>query len=129
VAKFKIVVSDSSGKAQTAELDGAKAHPLLGRSLNEVIDGGLLGVAGKKLRITGGTDKDGIPMRGDVQGGGKKRVILTSRPGFNPKESGERRRKMVRGRVITEDTYLLNMQVVEEKPQAKEETPDEGKSP
>ncbi len=54
-------------------------------------------------------------MRIDIQGGGKKRVILSGGVGFNPKKKGERRRKLVRGRMITEDTYELNMVVMEEK--------------
>ncbi|WP_455367530.1 S6e family ribosomal protein [[Eubacterium] cellulosolvens] len=128
MAKFKIVVSDPSGKSQSLELEGAKAHPLIGRTLNEVIDGGLLGISGKKVKITGGTDKDGVPMRVDIQGGGKKSVILSSGPGFKPRRSGERRRKMVRGKIITEDTYLLNMRILEVEKKGKEAKPIETQS-
>ena len=53
-------------------------------------------------------------MRIDVHGGGKKKIILAGGIGFKPKKKGERRRKLVRGRVITEDTYLLNMVILHE---------------
>lgn len=128
MAKFKIVVSDQSGKSQSLELEGAKAQPLIGRTLNEVIDGGLLGISGKKVKITGGTDKDGVPMRVDIQGGGKKSVILSSGPGFKSRRSGERRRKMVRGKTITEDTYLLNMRILKAEKKEKEAKPIETQS-
>lgn len=129
MAKFKIIISDQIGKSQMVELEGSKAHPLIGRVLNEVIDGALLGITGKKLKIVGGVDKDGIPMRADVEGGGKKGVILTSGAGFRSKSHGERRRKMIRGKVITEDTYVLNMKIVDEaKQQPKEVQLLEGKS-
>ncbi|MEM2122033.1 MAG: 30S ribosomal protein S6e [Candidatus Bathyarchaeia archaeon] len=113
--KFKIVVSDpKEGKTQTIELEGPAAKPLVGRELGETIDGGILGLPKLKVKITGGTDKDGIPMRMDVHGGGKKKIILSGGIGFKPKRKGERRRKLVRGRVVTEDTYLLNMVILHE---------------
>ena len=113
--KFKIVVSDpKEGKTQTIELEGPAAQPPIGRELGEIVDGGVLDLPNVKLRITGGTDKDGIPMRIDVHGGGKKKIILAGGIGFKPKKKGERRRKLVRGRVITEDTYLLNMVILHE---------------
>jgi len=113
--KFKIVVSDpKEGRTQTIELEGPAAKPLIGRELGDIIDGGILGLPKVKVKITGGTDKDGIPMRMDVHGGGKKKVILSGGIGFKPKTKGERRRKLVRGRVITEDTYLLNMVILHE---------------
>ncbi|MEM4245879.1 MAG: S6e family ribosomal protein, partial [Candidatus Bathyarchaeia archaeon] len=95
----------------------------IGRSLGEVIDGSLVGASGKKLKITGGTDKDGVPMRIDVHGGGRKAVILSGGPGFRPRNPGERRRKMVRGRVVTEETYLLNMLALEPPQQPEKEVP------
>ena len=113
--KFKIVVSDpKEGRTQTIELEGPAAKPLIGRELGDIIDGGILGLPKVKVKITGGTDKDGIPMRMDVHGGGKKKVRLSGGIGFKPKTKGERRRKLVRGRVITEDTYLLNMVILHE---------------
>ncbi len=39
-------------------------------------------------------------MHPGVPGAGKKRILLSGPPGFHPREKGERRRKLVRGRVI-----------------------------
>ncbi len=114
MAKFKIVVSDpASGKAKTIEVEGDKATPLIGRKIGDVVDGAIVGMPGKKLLITGGSDKDGFPMRPDVHGGVKMRVLLSGGAGFKPRNKGERRRKTVRGNTITEDIVQINVKIVE----------------
>jgi small subunit ribosomal protein S6e len=112
MAKFKMIVSDpQTRKATVAELEGSRAQVLVGRSIGEVIDGSQIGFSGSKLKITGGCDKDGIPMRADIHGGGKKYVVLSGGVGFRPRRPGERRRKLVRGRMITDETYQVNTMV------------------
>jgi len=112
MAKFKITLSEpETGKASSVELDGAKAKPFVGRELGEIVDGSLVGLAGKKIKITGGSDKDGIPLRLDVHGGGKKHLVLTRSVGFKG-EKGYRERRLVRGRMISEETYQINLAVV-----------------
>jgi len=125
MAKFKIVLSDpETGKAQKIELEESKATPLIGRKIGEIIDGTILGLSGYKIQITGGTDKDGFPMRPDIHGGVRRRVIISSGPGFKPKRKGERRRKTLRGNVITEEIVQINMKILE-KPKVKEKRKEE----
>lgn len=122
MAKFKMIVSDpQTKKATVAELEGAKAQVLVGRSIGDVIDGSQLGFSGNKLQITGGCDRDGIPMRTDIHGGAKKYVVLSGGVGFRPERPGERRRKLVRGRMITDETYQINTVIFtgEAKPEEK----------
>ncbi len=110
MAKFKIIISNQKeNTVQIVELEGPAAQPLISREIGELVDGNIVGLSGKKLKITGGTDKDGIPMRKDVSGGGKKRILLSGGIGFKSQKKGERKRKLVRGRVIIEDTYEINM--------------------
>jgi len=119
LAKFKLIVSDpANGKSSASEIEGSRAQALIGRSLGETIDGSPLGIAQSKLRITGGCDKNGIPMRADVHGGVKKYIVLSSGPGFKPSRHGERRRKLVRGRTITDETYQINFALTKEGPTA-----------
>lgn len=109
MAKFQLIVSDPTAKtSKAATIEGAKAQALVGKSIGDEIDGKLLGIGNMKLKITGGTDKDGIPMRFDIQGAAKKRAILSGGVGFRPKDNGERRRKLVRGRQVGEDTLQVN---------------------
>lgn len=124
MAKFKMIVSDpKTRKSTVAELEGSRAQVLVGRSIGDVIDGSQIGFSGNKLRITGGCDKDGIPMRADIHGGAKKYVVLSSGVGFRPTRSGERRRKLVRGRMVTDETYQINTMVFAEEAKVPEKPP------
>lgn len=73
---------------------------------------------GYSLKITGGTDKDGFPMHPSVKGPGRKRVLLSSTPGYHPKMKGERKRKTVRGDTLSDGIVQVNVKVVKkgEKP-------------
>ncbi|MDH5461173.1 MAG: 30S ribosomal protein S6e [Candidatus Bathyarchaeota archaeon] len=114
MAKFKIVISDpETGKSKSVESEGPRAVPLIGRKLGDAIDGSVVGMAGYKLKITGGSDKDGFPMRPNVHGGVRTSVMLTKGVGFHASRGGERRRKTLRGKTITEDIIQINMKVVE----------------
>lgn len=114
MAKFKVIVSDpSTSKSKVVELEGARAVPLIGRRLGETIDGSVMGMAGMKLQLTGGSDKDGFPMRPDVHGGVRVSIIISKSVGFHPTREGERQRKTLRGNVITEEIVQINMKVSE----------------
>jgi len=114
MAKFKVIVSDPTvGKSKVTELEGARAVPLIGRRLGETIDGSVVGMSGMKLQITGGSDKDGFPMRPNIHGGVRVGVILSEGVGFHPKREGERQRKTLRGNVVTEEIVQVNMKVLE----------------
>jgi small subunit ribosomal protein S6e len=122
MAKFKVIISDpGTGKSQLVEVEDVQAVPLVGRRLGEVVDGSMFKLSGHKLEITGGSDKDGFPMRPDVHGGVRIKVILSKGVGFHPSQKGDRRRKTLRGEVITEDIVQVNMKIVE-KPKKKEKT-------
>jgi len=125
MAKFKVIISDpETGKSRFVEVEGTQAVPLVGRKLGEIIDGSVVKMSGHKLEITGGSDKDGFPMRPNVHGGVRVRAILSEGVGFHPSQNGERQRKTIRGNVITEDIVQINMKIVEklkkeEKPKGK----------
>ncbi len=122
MAKFKIIISDpDSGTSKTVELEETRTVPLIGRRIGEVLDGAIVGLSGHKVQITGGSDKDGFPMRPSVHGGVRRKVILGGGVGFNPKDEGQRRRKMVRGNVITDEIVQINMKIMEKPKKAKEE--------
>ena len=113
MAKFKVVVSDpESGKSKVVELEDARAVPLIGRKIGDVIDGAVIGLSGHKVLITGGTDSSGFPMRPDIHGGIKARVLLSGGVGFRSREKGKRKRRTVRGNTITEDTAQINMKII-----------------
>jgi small subunit ribosomal protein S6e len=109
-----LIISDpETGKSQKVELEDNRMGPLVGRRIGEVIDGTVADLAGHKLLLTGGTDKDGIPMRPDVHGSAKSRIILSGGVGYKPKRKGERKRVIVRGNTVSIDTTFLNFKIVE----------------
>jgi small subunit ribosomal protein S6e len=121
MAKFKIIVSDpETGTSKIVELQDARAAPLIGKRIGETMDGAIADLTGHKLQITGGSDKDGFPMRPSVHGGVRRRIVLSGGVGFNPTTEGMRRRKTVRGNVITDEIVQINMKITEKPKQAKE---------
>lgn len=128
MAKLKVVVSDpEDGKSRVVEVEGGQAVPLIGRRVGEIIDGSIVGLTGHKLQITGGSDRDGFPMRPNVHGGVRIKIITSEGVGFHPQRHGERRRKTLRGNVITEEIVQVNMKVIEKPKKAKKGKTKEGK--
>ena len=122
MAHFKLVISDSSGKSITQELKDRAAQPLLGSKIGDIIDSSVVGISGGKMKVTGGSDKSGTPMRPDVHGGVKKYVLLARGIGIKNIKDGNRIRKLVRGNMVTEEIYQLNCHLVEGSLSIKETT-------
>jgi len=127
LANFKLTISDKKGKSQTKELKDNEANALLGLQIGQETDGAIVGLGGK-LKITGGSDKSGVPMRADIHGGSRKYVLLTKGVGLQDATKGERVRKLIRGNTISEETYQINCKFdgiisVEKTPE--EKTPEE----
>jgi small subunit ribosomal protein S6e len=121
MAKFKVIISDPiDGKSKVVEVEEARATPFIGKKLGETIDGIIVDMPATKLQILGGSDKDGVPMRGDVHGGIRRQVVLSEGAGFHPKREGERRRKTVRGNTITDEIAQINLKIVEQPPKKAE---------
>ncbi|MBT0159008.1 30S ribosomal protein S6e [Candidatus Bathyarchaeota archaeon A05DMB-2] len=114
MAKFKVIVSDpENGTSKVVELEEARAASFIGRKIGETVEGAVVDLPAYKLQIMGGSDKDGIPMRPNVHGGVRRKVVLSGGAGFNPKDKGQRRRKMVRGDVITDEIVQINTKIIE----------------
>lgn len=111
----KVVVSEpKTGMAYQLEVEESRKDRLRGIDIGDTFDGEILDLPGFKLKVTGGTDQDGFPMRFDLKGPTRARVLLARGPGFRPSRNGERRRKLVRGNSVTRDITQLNVKVVEQ---------------
>lgn len=71
------------------------------------------GLGGYMIKLTGGTDRDGFPMRGDLPGPGRRKILVAGGVGYHPKAKGVRRRKTMRGREISSDISQINAVIVE----------------
>ena len=116
------MISDpSTGKALQYELDDVKTKSLIGKRVGEIVEGDALGLPGYKLKITGGSDTSGFPIRPDVHGSGKKRILMHGPPGFKPKRKGIAKRKTVHGAELSPDISQVNMRIEEKGSTALEE--------
>lgn len=108
----------STGKTFHIKLPKDNIRFFVGRKVGEEISGDVLNIKGYTFKITGGTDKDGFPMHPTLQIPGKRKILLSSPPGFHPRKKGERRAKTVRGAIISDAIKQINLKVVKsgEKP-------------
>ena len=100
------------GLSKLIEIDEKKFR-FDGMKIGESIKGGLIGFPNYEFEITGGSDASGFPMRKDVHGPVKKRILVSKKGiGYKPARKGEKRRKTVRGNEITFDMTLINLKVL-----------------
>ena len=119
-----IVSNPADGTSQRVEIEDAQLRAFVGTRIGQTIDGSLAGLQGYKLKLTGGTDKDGIPMRPDVHGSAKSHIVLSGGVGYKPKNDGELKRKVVRGNTVSNETTFLNFSVVEAPKKKKKAEPE-----
>merc|ERR1711862_936335 len=68
---------------------------------------------GYVLRITGGNDKQGFPMKQGVLTNGRVRLLLKKGTTcYRPRRDGERKRKSVRGCIVDGNLAVLSMAIV-----------------
>ena len=107
LTNFKLTISDINGKSISKELKDIDANPFLGLQLGNQTDASVVGLTGK-LKLTGGSDRSGVPMRSDIHGAARKRVLLTRGVGLQDAEAGQRKRKLMRGNTVSEEIYQVN---------------------
>jgi small subunit ribosomal protein S6e len=107
LANFKLTISDKKGKSLSKELKDREANALIGLHIGNELDATVVGLTGK-IKITGGSDKSGMPMRADIYGSARKPVLLSKGVGLQTVEKGQRRRRLIRGNTISEEIYQIN---------------------
>ncbi|MDY6930512.1 MAG: 30S ribosomal protein S6e [Halobacteriota archaeon] len=107
-----VIISDpNDGKAYQIDVTGAKVGSLSGKKIGDNLDGKLVGLPGYELIITGGTDKSGFPMRKDLPGPSKRKVLVAGGTGYHPSENGKRKRKTIAGNEISSNIAQVNTKV------------------
>ena len=118
---YKINISE---KGKTYHLE-AEADSLEGKQLGEKIKGAEISqdLDGYELEITGASDKAGFPSFKEHEGPGLRRVLLTKGKGMKGwnkrrkktiKIKGLRKKKTIRGNVISKDIMQINLSVKKE---------------
>ena len=107
----KIVVSDpKTGKSYQKVVDGSR---LIGKKIGESVQGKSVGFGDYEFMIMGGSDDAGFPMRKDLEGNLKKRIMIGKSVGLREaKDKGFKKRKSVRGNTVSEKTAQINMKIM-----------------
>jgi len=109
---LKIVYSDKkTGKTAQAEVLKDREAMLIGKRIGDEVDGSAIDLPGFKLKITGMSDKSGIPSRPEIEGTAK-RYILAAKSKLKSNR-GMRVRRLVRGNAISADTEQVNTVITE----------------
>src|SRR3989344_6009557 len=112
--EFKIVISEK-GKSYSKILTNDESNFLLSKKIRDKIEGGHLGLKGYEFEVTGGSDKEGFPMRRDVEGLGRKKIFLTKNEvGTRINKKGLRIRKSVASNTISQLTSQVNLKVIKQ---------------
>jgi len=107
--EFKLVINDpKTGKSYSKSIN---LDMFDNKKIGDKLQGNPLGLDGYELEITGGSDKSGFPLRKDFQSSARKRVLLTKGVGVNLKRKGMRKRKTIRGSMITSSIAQINLKI------------------
>jgi small subunit ribosomal protein S6e len=133
----KLTINDV--KAKKSYKKELESNPFLNKKLNERVLGDDFGFKGYEFTITGGSDKQGFPMRFDVQGQGRKTILDVKSLGIKKTDGqGVKHRKSVHGNTVDDNISQINLKVekygkdtlpkllgLEKEPEKTEEAPKE----
>lgn len=102
---MKLVISDAkTGKSYPKTVD--QPSWLFGKKIGETIRLDEFGLLGFEAKITGGSDKQGFPMKNDMHGTARKKILFTAN-----KKKGIKIRAARRGNAISNETEQLNLAI------------------
>lgn len=114
MVEFKLVLGLKNGKSVQKVLKEPEANSLLGMKIGDKVSGDKIGLAGYELEISGGSDYCGFPMRKDLPGTGRKRILITRGVGMREKGKGLRKRKTMCGNTIHSKISQINLKILKE---------------
>jgi small subunit ribosomal protein S6e len=112
MAEFKLVLGFKEGKCVQREVKDQDASIFIGKKIGDKVEGSAVGLEGYEFEITGGSDKVGFPMRKDVAGSARKRILAVSGKGLKKKAKGVRQRKAVAGNTLHSNISQINLKVL-----------------
>src|SRR5271169_6348372 len=108
MVEFKLVISQAATSYARSVQDPQSAG-FLGKRIGESVGGELIGLSGYTLKISGGSDRSGFPLRPDLPGGRQVRIYVGDGFGFHAPRNGQRKRRTFRGSAISEETVQINL--------------------
>lgn len=113
MAEFKVVISDpKTGLSVQREVKDPAAKAFLGLKIGDTVKGEAIDLQGYEFEVTGGSDFCGFPMRKDVLGVGRKKILSYVGTGVRKQEKGMLQRKTVCGNTIHAKIVQVNLKAV-----------------
>lgn len=110
--EIKVNIGDpKAGKTFQRVITEDDAKTFFGKRIGDTIKGELVQAPGYEFIITGGSDYCGFPMRKDVEGTLRKRILIVSGIGLRKNRAGRRVRKNVAANTVYARTTQLNLKV------------------
>lgn len=106
---IKCVISD--GKTGKSYQKVVSDDSLIGRKIRDKVPGNIAGLTGYELQITGGSDSAGFPMRQDIQGSGRKKILIDKGVGLRKSIKHTFLRKNIRGNTVSDFTAQVNLKI------------------
>lgn len=113
------VANPAAGTQKVLDVEYNIASKFYDKKIGDVVDGDVISPewAGYLLKITGGSDKQGFPMKPGVLTPARVRLLLKKGSiGFRCTRDGLRRRKSVRGCVVSSEVQVLALMLVQNGP-------------
>ncbi len=122
MVELRLTISDpKSGRSFKKVL--SDGNDFTGKKIGEVFAGDVVGLKGFEFQITGGSDSSGFPMRTDLPGTVKRKILLVRGLGLhtikrrgnrkgNAKREGIRKRKTQRGNTVGTDIAQINAKIL-----------------
>ena len=110
--EIKVNIGDpKAGKTYQRTIAEDDSKIFFGKKVGDTLKGELLQLPGYEFTIAGGSDYCGFPMRKDVEGTLRKRILLVAGIGLRKNREGRRVRKTVAGNTVFARTAQLNLKV------------------
>jgi small subunit ribosomal protein S6e len=113
--KFNIAYP-AAGTQKVIEVDDErKLRAFYDKRISHEVEGDILGddFKGYVFKITGGNDKQGFCMQQGILTHNRVRLLMSDgSPGYRPRKRGERKRKSIRGCVVSSELSVLNLVVL-----------------
>jgi len=113
--KFNIAYPQAGTQKVIEVDDERKLRAFYDKRISHEVEGDVLGddFKGYVFKITGGNDKQGFCMRQGVLTHNRVRLLMSEgHAGYRPRKRGERKRKSIRGCVVSSELSVLNLVVL-----------------
>jgi len=110
------IANPATGAQKLVDIeDEKKLRPFFDKRISQEVDAGCLGNEwkGYVVRISGGNDKQGFPMKQGILTNNRVRLLMARGMScYRERRSGERRRKSVKGCIVDNNLSVLSLVIV-----------------